>query len=413
MATTPNYAVDYEDERFQQVDEDIAAQETNLNQTYGNMINNSDQYYNKLIENTENWADKQSQIQQEKTDFAIEQIEQQKDQAQKDYIKEQSGAYVDWQNQSNQYGANAEKMASSGLTNTGYSESSQVSMYNTYQNRVATARESYNNAVLNYNNMIKDAQIQNNAALAEIAYNALQQSLELSLQGFQYKNNLIIDLTDKQMALDDKKWGRYQDILNQINTENALAEDVRQFEETQKWNTEQKALDREFQAKEAEINRKFEAEQAELNRKHDIAMLNAKTKAEKELLEAQHKKDLEKLKKQHEYELAEIAAQKKTVSTAISGSSSKKVSGTKSSGKKTSSGTKMTAVEKSTANKAAAAKSTTSKSSNNILDMGYGPISAKKASQLVDEGKLTYKTDKSGNVTFQKKVTLPTMKLYR
>ena len=31
-------------------------------------------------------------------------------------------------------------------------ESSKVSMYNTYQNRVATARDSYNRAVLNYNN---------------------------------------------------------------------------------------------------------------------------------------------------------------------------------------------------------------------------------------------------------------------
>ena len=194
---TPNYSVNYDDQRFTEVETDKKAALTEVEQTYGGMISQSDQYYNAQIDAAKQWADKQSQIQQEKTDFAIEQINQQKDQAKQDYTKEQSGAYVDWQKQSNQYGANAEQMAAQGMGGTGYSESAQVSMFNTYQNRVATARESYNRAVLNYDNAIKDAQLQNNAALAEIAYNALQTQLELSLQGFQYKNTLIIEQANK------------------------------------------------------------------------------------------------------------------------------------------------------------------------------------------------------------------------
>ena len=225
-----NYQVNYEDERFQQVEADKKEAMTEVEQTYAGMINSSDQYYNAQIEASKDWANTQSQLQQEQTDFTIEQIEQQKDKANKDYLKEQSGAYVDWQKQSNQYGVNAEAKAAGGLTGTGYSESSQVSMYNTYQNRVATARESYNNAVLNYNNAIKDARLQNNAALAEIAYTALQQQLELSLQGFQYKNQLILDQTNKKIELDNMYYQRYQDVLNQINTENAMAEEIRQYE---------------------------------------------------------------------------------------------------------------------------------------------------------------------------------------
>ena len=128
----------------------------------------SDKYFQEQISATEKWGAEQKKNQQAQTDFAIEKIEQQKDQTQKDYTKEQSGAYVDWQKQSNQYGAEAEKMASSGLQNTGYSESSQVSMYNTYQNRVATAREVFSQAVLAYDNNIKEARLQNNAVLAEI-----------------------------------------------------------------------------------------------------------------------------------------------------------------------------------------------------------------------------------------------------
>ena len=128
-----NYEVNYEDARFGSVEADKNQASQELEQTYAGMIDDSDSFYQAQIDESKRWAEEQSQIQQEQTDFAIEQIEQQKDQAHKDYIKEQSGAYVDWRKQSNQYGTEAEKMASAGLENTGYSESSQVSMYNNGQ----------------------------------------------------------------------------------------------------------------------------------------------------------------------------------------------------------------------------------------------------------------------------------------
>jgi hypothetical protein len=232
MAENVNYDIDYDDKRFTQVESDKSAALNKVNAVYDNMINQSDQYYQAQIDATKEWGETQAKNQQERTDFTIEQINQQKEQTKKDYTKEQSGAYVDWQKQSGEYGANAEMMAAQGMTGTGYSESAQVSMYNTYQNRVATARESYNRAVLNYDNAIKDAQLQNNAALAEIAYNSLKTQLELSLEGFQYKNSLIMAKTDKGMEIDDTYYGRYQDVLKQINTENALAEEVRQYNES-------------------------------------------------------------------------------------------------------------------------------------------------------------------------------------
>ncbi len=225
-------AVNYDDERLVAVEAEKDQVLSETESMYGNMIEESDNYYNAQIDASKEWEDKQSQLQQENTDFAIEKIEQQKEQANKDYIKEQSGAYVDWQKQSNQYGVNVEQMAAQGLATGGYSESSQVSMYNTYQNRVAAARESYNKAVLNYDNAIKDAQLQNNSALAEIAYNALQQQLELSLQGFQYKNQLLETQSNKLLEIKNMYHSQYQDVLDQINTENALAEQVRQYNES-------------------------------------------------------------------------------------------------------------------------------------------------------------------------------------
>lgn len=220
MALNPNdYIVDYNDKRLTSVKDEQAIKEAETTKRYDEMINNSDAFYNSQIEASKEWAQKQSEIQQANTDFAIEKIEQQKEQAQKDYTKEQKGAYTDYQKQSNAYGVNAEQIASSGLSNTGYSEASRISMYNTYQNRVATARESLNQAVLNFDNSMKEAILANNSALAEIAANALQKQLELSLQGFQYKNTLIQTKEEQLLNLGEIYNNRYQQVLSQINAE--------------------------------------------------------------------------------------------------------------------------------------------------------------------------------------------------
>ena len=225
-------AVDLNDERLKNVENEKnnAIQETT--NTYNEMINNSDKIYQQQVQTSKDFANKQTEIQKAQTDFTIEKINQEKEKAEKDYIKEQKASYVDYQKQTNKYGANAEAMASQGLTNSGYSESSNVSMYNTYQKRYATAREAYNNAVLNYNNSIKEAQLANNSKLAEIAYNALQQQLSLSLEGFQYKNSLIQTKLSAVNEQVDRYDNKYQNVLHQINTENALEEQIRQYNES-------------------------------------------------------------------------------------------------------------------------------------------------------------------------------------
>lgn len=270
---TPNYTINYEDERFKQVESDKQAAITEINDTYGNMINQSDKFYKDQIEAAEDYGRTQSQIQQQNTDFAIKEINQQKEQAGKDYAKEQSASYVDWQKQSNQYGVNAEQQAASGLVGTGFSESSQVSMYNTYQNRVATAREVYAKAVLNYDNAIQEARLQNNAALAEIAYNTLKTTLDLSLEGFQYKNQLITEQLDKKQQADETYYNRWQDVLAQQNTENAMAEEVRQFNETieleiQKLNEQIRQFDLELERLKAKdtLEAQMQAEQLKLQK---------------------------------------------------------------------------------------------------------------------------------------------------
>lgn len=236
---TPNYEIDPKDPRLQAVENEENAALISSNTAYDNMINSSDTHYNAQIQAAKDYETTQKANQQAQTDLTVQKINQQKQQAHSDYVKEQSAAYADWQKQSNKYGVNAEQQAQMGMTNTGYSESSQVSMYNTYQNRVAVGRDNYNRAIQNYDNSINEAKLQNNALLAEIAYSSLQKQLELAIDGFNHKNSLIIEKANREMEIKKTYQGFYQDVLAQINKENTLTEEVRQFNENMAFKREQ------------------------------------------------------------------------------------------------------------------------------------------------------------------------------
>jgi hypothetical protein len=407
MATI-DYTVNMEDERLQQVDEKFDQRETDLEKTYAGMIGGAENIYQPQIDALEEWGEKQTQLQNERTDLTIQQIEQQKAQANKDYQKEQSGAYVDWRKQSNQYGTEAEKMASSGLMGTGFSESSQVSMYNTYQNRVAQARESYDRVIMNYNNSINEAKLQNNSVLAEIAYNTLTKQLELITEGTMYKNSLILDLADKKMQLQQMRDNNWYQMLDQINTENAMAQDDRQFYEGLDFEAEQNKLKMEFEAKQAELDRQFEEAQAALNRQHDFKLLDAKTEKEKELLDKQHAQDLAKLQQQLANEKALLKYQydlenQNKVTTFRKGSGSvSSSSGLIGGGSKTSS--KTTTKKNTTSTKSATVDT------KSVLALGQGPISAQNLANQVASGKVQANA-KNGKYVFSYTPQLPTSKL--
>lgn len=157
--------------------------------------------YNELIQAAKDYGQQQADIQQQKTDQTLAEIEQEKQKTERDYTKEQKGAYADYVNQTDAYGVNAEKMAAAGLTGSGYEESSNVRMYNAYQNRVAVARQSLNDAITSYNNQKTQAQIANSEALAQIAYQALQTQLQLTIENMQYQNELLNTLTQQKLSV--------------------------------------------------------------------------------------------------------------------------------------------------------------------------------------------------------------------
>ena len=84
----PSYTINYDDRRFTDVEAEKKAALSEMNSTYDNMIGQTDKYYQDQINAAKDYANTQQQLQQQQTDFAIEKINQEKDQAQKDYTKE-------------------------------------------------------------------------------------------------------------------------------------------------------------------------------------------------------------------------------------------------------------------------------------------------------------------------------------
>lgn len=196
------------------------------NTMYDGMIANNETLKNDTLAMiTQNEAS-QKEIANANTNFAIDKIEQQKNQAKQDYTKEQSGAYADWQKASNPYGANAEAMASNGLTNTGYSESSQVGMYVAYQNRVATARDSYQRAIVDYDNAMTEARLANNSLLAEIAAEALEKRMEAIVTFTQQGNALLTAKADAAYKIKQTTHTNWMDALARIEAQNQFDQEM-------------------------------------------------------------------------------------------------------------------------------------------------------------------------------------------
>lgn len=328
------------DKRLTDVKRNKSETLSDVEEGYRDFQGEYDDVYDKQIQAERDWLEEQKKYQQEQSDLSIHQMEYEKGQVTKDYQKEQSAAYVDYQKGINPYGANAEQRAAAGLTNSGYGESSQVRTYTAYQNRVAVARESYQAAVHSYNIAIEQAKLQNSYVLAEIAYKALQMETELSLQKVVRDQELFINKINTELQAENMYHGQYMDVLQQINAENAQEEQKRQFNQTMAFNREQ-----------------FNWQKAQANKSSSSG----------------------------------------GSSRGSSSRTSSKKSSNKSSSSSKSSINKNTQTTKKTSNKSS--EPTVDMSS--VLALGYGPISASKLNSLVASGKVK-ETEKNGKLYYTK-----------
>lgn len=212
-----------------------------INQQKQEAINQSNNIYEGLLTDNENlynqqqdYANQYEQIQNDTLDkqlaFQQQEIEKQKQEAQQIKENEAKKAQNDYMSFINPYGAQAESQASSGLLNSGLSETSRLGGWNTYQNRLATANKAMQDAFVEYDSAINEARLNNDVQKAQNALNKLQMQLEYAQNYYSNKSTISQNQLSNNQSLDSDYYNRYQTEYQNIQNEKAQAEAIRQWE---------------------------------------------------------------------------------------------------------------------------------------------------------------------------------------
>lgn len=214
----------------QQID-NLAVEKQNVLDTYEKSYQNQLADYENLMtqqqQNIQTWADTQKEQQQKQTDYNIGLIEQNKQEAQKQADIEKGNAYIDYQKGLNQFGGSAESLAAQGLSGTGYAKNQEIAMNITYQNRVSAANSALQKANTDYNNQIQQALLTNDAALAEVALQQMQQSYALALQGFEYKTTMQNNRLNYIQNINDSYFNKANTLQGRLDSYNSQLANIK------------------------------------------------------------------------------------------------------------------------------------------------------------------------------------------
>lgn len=293
------FTVDEADKRFDAVTDKGAADLTASDKMFDDQIALNDKTYDDAIgkytidenDGVTTAVEQLMDAKKQQTEANVAQIEQQKVQEGKKFDKTVADSYGEYRRNIDPHGVNAEKIASMGLSDSGFAEGSKVAMLVSHQNEVAIARASYDQAVMNYNNMIINARNQNSVELAQMALDALEKQTTLSLEKIANHDELVRLKASARLEIEKQTAVNYQSVLDQINLENANNADWEKFE----LNYGLDAMNYELKVKEFnEGIRQFDEEIARL--KAEDASANAYKIQQLEL----QKEELEQRKKEHE-----------------------------------------------------------------------------------------------------------------
>ena len=232
-----------EEERYAKVENEKKAALDQSNNTYNELLNSNSQLAQQQKDYINNWQKTQNEIADKNANYQTELQNQNKQKAEKEFQNEaiaSKNAYYDF---INPYGAQAEIQAQNGLNNSGYSETTKLGAWNTQQNRTAAARTTLNNAKQQYDNAIKEIELNRDTAKSQYALEALQQQLNAALEEFNKSSELKQGLLSNNQSIDNEYNNRYNNVWNQINTEKQQAEAIRQFNENMAEQKRQADLD--------------------------------------------------------------------------------------------------------------------------------------------------------------------------
>jgi hypothetical protein len=172
-----------------------------------------------LMNNQNQLLDKQQALQDTIVDKGLQkaqnEVDRQKQEIDENTTKQGKALYVDYKKQANPYGATQEQLASQGLNKSGYAETTQANLYNTYQKNLTSLMTESNKlkaeADFNMNQAYIDADIQkaqNSLALYQQKASLLMQEYDLRYQ--KYRDDVADSQWERQFQFQQQQAAQEQ-----------------------------------------------------------------------------------------------------------------------------------------------------------------------------------------------------------
>lgn len=183
---------------------------------------------------------KQTDLINQQTQMQVDELNREKEKIDKDVNKTTQGLYSNWQKQANQYGVEAEQLAQKGLANSGYAETTQTALYNTYQKNVTETLNNSRDLKSDYDFKITQARQNGSVQQAQAALDLYSQKIQLLTQNYELRQN-------REQYLHQKQYQQERDRISDQQWQKTFDQQVRQNEIENQW--KQKNFDFENQWK--------------------------------------------------------------------------------------------------------------------------------------------------------------------
>ena len=149
----------------------------------------------------------QQDIVNKQTQINVDALEKNKTEVDQQADKVNQGLYSEYKKATNPYGVNAEQLYAKGLGNSGYAETTQTNLYNTYQKNVTDTVNNAQKLKADFDFQISQARQNGDITLAQNALQIYMQKMQLLTQEYELRNNREQYLYQKEQdALAQSNW---------------------------------------------------------------------------------------------------------------------------------------------------------------------------------------------------------------
>jgi len=169
----------------------------------------------------DNALQQQNDIVNKQTQMQVDSLARQKEDIDKEATQQNRALYQEYRKATNPFGQQAENLASQGLGNSGYAETTMSRLYNTYQNNITSTLNNARDLKADVDFQINQARRNGDITLAQNALELFKQRMQLLSEEYDLRNNREQFLYQKsQDALAQSNWQqeferqKYQDDRN-------------------------------------------------------------------------------------------------------------------------------------------------------------------------------------------------------